>query len=530
MTQNTSTLDMGLPGIAAPASANMRIWIAVAASMLGAYMAILDIQITSASLKEILGSLSATQEEGSWISTAYLATEVVVIPLTVLFSRAFGERTYLLASTLLFMLSSVLCANAWSLSSMIAFRMLQGFTGGAFIPMCMTLILTKLPPKQRPIGLALFALSTNLAPTTGPTAGGYLTEWYGWPAIFNINWIPGILLLAGIAYGLDREPKKIDVLRNADWLGIGCMALWLGAMTVFLEEGNTRDWFESTLIVSCAALTVIGFFGWVAASVLRKNSFVNLGLYGQRNFLIATLISMVVGMALYGSAFILPLFLAQIPGYNPIQIGKTIMWMGLPQLLVMPIAAILSAKVDNRIICSIGLALFGASCLMNVFIDSSTGYDQLFWSQIVRALGQPFIMVTVLNFATNGIAPQDLPSASGLVNMTRNLGASVGIALLATTLTNREKFHSLHIGQAVSSYSAQTQERLEQLTQSFISSGASLASATDQAVKVLDNIVRRESYVMAYSDCFWFIGATLLICIPFVWLSDRVVSNHGGEK
>jgi MFS transporter, DHA2 family, multidrug resistance protein len=506
-----------------------RTWIAVAAGMLGAFMAVLDIQITNSSLKDILGALSATQEEGSWISTAYLCAEIVVIPMTALFTRAFGARRYLIGTTALFLAFSTLCGAAWNLPSMIVFRMLQGFTGGALIPMAMTLVMTRLPANKRAVGLAIFGLTATLAPAMGPTLGGYLTDLYGWPSIFYINWVPGVLLIAGMIWGMDPEPKDVGSLVNADWLGIAMMAIGLGSLTIFLEEGNSKDWFDSQFIITFAALALFGILAWVALSFSGRNSFVNLGLYGKRNFLVATALSAVIGMGLYGSSFLLPLYLGQIANYTPMQIGEVIAWMGFPQLFVMPIAAALSSRVDNRIMCTFGLLLFGGSCVMNGFMDASTGYDQLIVTQVIRAIGQPFVMLTLSNFAMQGVQPKDMSSASSLFNMTRNLGGSIGIALLATALTNREHFHSARIGESVSNYSLATTTRLDQLTQAFISNGIDPAGASEKALRVVDNLVRRESYVMAYNDGFLIVGLVLLGSIAAVWLADKVKSPGGAS-
>ena len=530
MSTTTKAAPAAFPGApAAGASIDLRTWIAVAAGMLGAFMAVLDIQITNSSLRDILGTLSATQEEGSWISTAYLCAEIVVIPMTALFARSFGVRNYMIGTTALFLVFSTLCGAAWNLESMIAFRMMQGFTGGALIPMAMTLVMTRLPSSKRAVGMAIFGLTATLAPAMGPTLGGYLSELYSWPSIFYINWVPGVLLIAGLAYGMDKEKANLKALVNADWLGIGLMAMGLACLTIFLEEGNSKDWFESSFIVAFASLSLVGILGWVAVSFTKPDPFVNLGLYGQRNFLVATVLSAVTGMGLYGSSFLLPLYLGQIAGYTPMQIGEVIAWVGLPQLLVMPFAAALSSKVDNRILCSFGLLLFGGSCLMNAFMDASTGYDQLMLTQVIRAIGQPFVMLTLSNFAMQGLAPKDMPSASSLFNMTRNLGGSIGIALLATALTNREHFHSARLGEAVSSYAPATQGRLDALTQGFIANGMDPATAASQALAVVDRIVRRESYVMAYNDGFLIIGMVLLGCIAAIWLADKVKSPGGAS-
>ncbi|MDI1257759.1 DHA2 family efflux MFS transporter permease subunit [Aquabacterium sp.] len=520
------------PFVPALADPNQRIelrtWFAVAAGLLGAFMAVLDIQITNSSLKDILGSLSATQEEGSWISTAYLCAEIVVIPLTGLMARVLGLRTYMVSTTALFLVCSTLCGAAWNLPSMIVFRMMQGFTGGALIPMALTLVMTKLPPSKRAVGMAMFGLTATMAPTLGPTLGGYLSELYGWPSIFYINWVPGVLLILGILWGLDKEGRNWSLLATADWVGIAFMAVGLGSLTIFLEEGNSKDWFDSDFIRLFATLAAVGLVGWVATSLLRDEPFVNLRLYLRRNFFVSALLAAVTGMALYGSSFLLPLYLGQIAGYTPMQIGEVIMWAGLPQLFIMPVAAIMSSRVDNRVMCTIGLGLFGTSCLMNGFMDASVGYDQLLASQVVRALGQPFIMLTLSNFAMSGISPKDMPSASSLFNMTRNLGGSIGIAMLATMLTNRQHFHSAVLGESVSLMSAATQSRLDQLTQGFIASGIDPSRAADQAILVIDRIVRRESYVMAYNDGFLVMAGVLFACIAVLWFADKVKSPSGG--
>jgi DHA2 family multidrug resistance protein len=510
------------------ARVDLRTWLAVAAGLLGAFMAVLDIMITNSSLRDILGTLSATQEEGSWISTAYLCAEIVVIPLTGLMARVFGLRAYMVGTTALFLVCSTLCGAAWNLPSMIVFRMMQGFTGGALIPMAMTLVMAKLPPSKRALGMAMFGLTATLAPTLGPTLGGYLSELYGWPSIFYINWVPGVLLILGILYGLDKDKKNWALLANADWIGIAFMAVGLGSLTIFLEDGNSKDWFDSGFIRGFASMAVIGLVGWVATSLLSQHPFVDLRLYLRRNFFVSAVLAAVTGMALYGSSFLLPLYLGQIANYTPMQIGEVIMWAGLPQLFIMPFAAAMSSRMDNRLMCTIGLTLFGISCLMNGYMDASYGYDQLLAAQVVRALGQPFIMLTLSNFAMAGIAPQDTPSASSLFNMTRNLGGSIGIAMLATMLTNRQHFHSERIGESVSLLSAATQARLDQLTQGFVSAGIDPVQASSQAMAVLDRIVRRESYVMAYNDGFLIMAGVLFACIAVLWFADKTKSPSGG--
>lgn len=521
-------MNAALTPQAPPQHADLRTWVAVLASLLGAFMAVLDIAITNSSLKEILGALSATQEEGSWISSSYLVAEIVVIPLAGFLSAVFSTRRYLIVNVLLFLISSTLCGMAWSLESMIAFRALQGFTGGVMIPMAMTLVTRKLPVAKRPLGLALFGMTATLAPTLGPTFGGWLTDLYGWPSIFYINWVPGLLLITGVSWGLDREPMNLDLLRRVDWFGVAAMAIGLGSLTAMLEEGNAKDWFQSPFIVTAAVLAVAGIYAWAWRGLTRSNTFIDLHILGRPSFLIAVAVAFTTGMGLYGSAFLIPLYLGQIAAYTPMQIGLVIMWMGLPQLFIMPFAAKLSTKLDNRIMMTVGLALFALSCFMNTHMSAETAGPELIAAQVVRALGQPLIMITLTNFAISGVPMQLMGSASGLFNMMRNLGGSVGIAVLATLLTNREKFHSARVGESVSLLNPATQERLDALTQNFMARGLDLSAAQDSAIKLLDNIVRRDSYVMAYNDAFLVLGVALLFCIAAVWMGKKVLGGTAG--
>ena len=512
------------PPATAPA-VDGRTWIAIAAAILGVFMAILDIQVTNASLREIRGSLSATVEEGSWLTTSYLAAEVVVIPLAGYFMRVFGTRAYMLGNVALFLVFSPLCGYAWNLQSMIVFRALQGFTGGALIPTAMTLILTRLPSSKRTIGLAWLMLSSTLAPAFGPTLGGILTNLYGWPSIFFINWAPGVLMLAGLAYGLPRQPMQPKLLREADWPAIGAMVIGLGSLIVFLEEGNRKDWFASEMIRGCALAAALGIVAWVAILQTRSKPFVNLALFARRTFGVSSLVGAAAGMGLYGSTFVLPLFLSEVAGYNSLQIGEVIMWMGLPQIVVMPLAAAFAKRIDNRLLCSLGLLLFAGSCFMNAGMDATTGYDQLVFSQVLRALGQPLIVLTLSNFAIHRIDAANLASASGLYNMSRILGGAIGTAVLATTITWREHFHSARIGESVTLFSDAMQARLAQLGNQFLAHSGDPVAAQQQALTALDHLVRREAYVMAYNDSFFILGCVLLGAIAVMWLADRVVAG-----
>ncbi|PAX51734.1 DHA2 family efflux MFS transporter permease subunit [Brunnivagina elsteri] len=494
-----------------PSQVPLRTWIGVLACMLGAFMAILDIQITNASLQDIQASLGASLDEGSWISTSYLVAEIVVIPLTGWLSRVFSLRRYLLVNTALFIFFSICCAGAWNLNSMIVFRALQGFTGGVLIPSAMTVVLTSLPPQKQPAGLAAFGITAVFAPSIGPTLGGWLTENFSWHYSFYINIFPGILMLAGVWYGIYQQKPQFELLKKGDWWGIASMAIGLSCLQIVLEEGSRKDWFGSSLIVRLTVIAVICLVLFFVIELTRKQPFINLKLLRDRNFGLAAIVNVSLGIGLYGSIYVLPLYLAQIQKYNALQIGQVLVWAGVPQLFIIPFIPKLMQRIDVRLIVAVGVSLFSISAFMNAKLTNQTGYDQLIWSQLVRAMGQPLIMVPLTSIATASLPAKEAGSASGLFNMMRNLGGSIGIASLATLLTNREQFHSNRLSDSVSLFNPATQERINQLTQYFVSRGSDLSTAQEQALKSLDGVVRREAYVMAFNDCFYFIGIALLL-------------------
>lgn len=520
-----STVELAADrNVRAPVS--LRHWVALMGAILGAFMAVLDIQITNASLNDMLGSLGSTLDEGSWISTSYLVAEIIVIPLTGWLSDVFSTRRYLLVNAALFLAFSCACAWSWNLQSMIVFRALQGFTGGVLIPTAFSLVLKLLPPAQRGLGFALFGITATFAPAIGPTIGGWLTDNYGWPSIFYLNLVPGALLLAAVGWGLDAQRPRLALLKRGDWWGISTMAAGLGSLIVFLEEGNRNDWLNSNFIIAMGLMAAVCLAACVLIELTRREPFINLRLLARRNFGLGSMVGMAFGAGMYGVTYLLPLYLAQVQGYNAQQIGETIMWSGLPQIFMMPLAVLLLRKVEARWLLMLGLILFSGSSFMNAALTNLTAYEQLRWSQFVRALGMPLVIVPITTLATGLIEPEQSGSASALFNMFRNLGGSIGIALLATQLDVREKFHSLRLGETVSMFSPTTTERLSDLTQQFIARGAETVKASSQAIGALAGTLRREAYVMAYSDCFLVLGVLLLSMVFLVWLC-RPVKDTG---
>jgi MFS transporter, DHA2 family, multidrug resistance protein len=510
------------------ATVSLSSWIAVLASMIGAFMAILNIQITNASLLDIEGGIGTGVDNGAWISTSYLIGEIIVIPLTDYLSKVFSFRRYMLANGLLFPLFSMACAFTHDLGSMIVMRGLQGFTGGILIPMAFTMVLTRLPRPQQPIGLAVFALSVTFAPAIGPTIGGYLTENYGWQTIFFVNTPPSLVMLAALYLTLDRTPMQLRLLKEGDWVGIATMAIGLAALQTVLEEGNKDDWFASPLIFNLAIVAAVFLTVFIAIELTIAKPLVNLRLLTRRNFGIGVLANVLVGFALFGSVYILPQYLGQVQRYNAEQIGNVLAWTGLPQLVLIPFVPLLIKRFDVRYVAFTGIAIFAASCFMNTTLSLDSAGDQFWVPNIVRAIGQALVITPISAITTGGIAPAEAGAASGLSNMLRNLGGAVGTATLATVLTKREQFHSNIIGQAVTLTRDEVRERISDLTAYFMARGVpDPAQAQHEAIVQIGRIVQRQALIMAFSDAFAVIGVLLAIAAVAVLFARRVRPEGG---
>ena len=512
-----------------PNRASVTVWIAVLAAMIGSFMAILNIQITNASLLNIEGGIGTGVDNGSWISTSYLIGEIVVIPLTDYLSRVFSFRRYMLASATLFAVFSVACAFAHDLPSMIAMRGLQGFAGGVLIPMAFTLVLTKLPKPQQPIGLALFALSVTFAPAIGPTIGGYLTENYGWQTIFFVNVLPTIVMVTALYLTLERQPMQLKLLKEGDWAGIFTMAIGLSALQTVLEEGNKDDWFSSPFILRLAAVALVSLLLFVGIELMIEKPLIRLRLLTRRNFGFGTIAATMLGFALFGSVYILPAYLGQAQGYNAEQIGEVLAWTGLPQLILIPLVPKLMQRFDTRYIAFTGLMIFAYSCFMNTAMSPDYAGDQLWIPNIVRAIGQAMILTPLTSVTTGDIAPQDAAAASGISNMFRNLGGAIGTAVLATVITKREQFHSNIIGQSVTLGREEVRSRISQMTDFFLAHGVpDPAAARQQAIVALGNAVKRQALVMGFSDTFAVIGVVLVLAAVAVAFTRKVKASGAG--
>ncbi|MDO6707250.1 DHA2 family efflux MFS transporter permease subunit [Photobacterium sp. 1_MG-2023] len=509
-----------LPAQPAEHEVPRRHWIALLGGMLGAFMAILDIQITNSSLKDIQGALSATLDESSWISTSYLVAEMIAIPLSGWLSRALGTRRYLIGTTVIFTIASLLCSIAWNMESMILFRAIQGFSGGALIPLAFSLVVQLLPVHKRAIGMALFGVTATFAPSIGPTLGGWLTENFTWHYIFYINLPPAILMVAMIRYGLDDQPANPDALWQADWVGIATMAIGLGCLEVMLEEGNREEWFSSRFIIGLTVVACVSLIGFVITELRHPKPLVNLRLLKNPHFAMSGLAYLILGMALLGSIYVLPLYLAQIQHYNALEIGKVLMWMGFPQLLLFPFIPKLTRVIQPKYLVAFGFTMFGISCYVNTHMTADFGGQQLILSMLLRALGGPFIIVPLSLVAMQTIRKPDTPDASTITNVLRNLGGAFSIALIATLLDNKAREHLARIKASLPSVSNDAWHQLAQQAGNYLQQGSDPNTAMLKAKASLAQSMQTDAYIMAYNDVFMMMtgflafAAILILSLP----------------
>ncbi|WP_423205979.1 DHA2 family efflux MFS transporter permease subunit (plasmid) [Paracoccus yeei] len=493
--------------------------------VLGMFMAILDIQIVSASLSEIQSGLAASGDEIPWIQTSYLIAEVIMIPLSGYLSRMLSTRWLFTISSAGFTLMSLMCGLSNNISEMILWRALQGFIGGAMIPTVFACAFTIFPRSKMHIVSPMIGLVATLAPTIGPTLGGYLTEFLSWHWLFFINVIPGIIVTTAAFLLIDFDKPDMSLLSRFDWWGFLGLALLLGAMEYVLEEGAKNDWFADETIVLLTAVMLVGGFLFFWRAFTAREPIVRLDAFADRNFAMGSMFSFGLGIGLYGLIYIFPVYLSGIRGYNSLQIGEAMMVSGIAMFLTAPVAGRLSRSIDPRIMMAVGFVMFSLSCWMMTRLTDDWDYWEIFVPQILRGVSLMLCMVPVSNIALGMLPPDKVKNASGLFNLTRNLGGAVGLALINTILSNRQDFHYARIAESVSATNPAADQAMGMLQGAY----ASLGDVADTAaLSTLTGLVRMQAMVMSLGDIFLLLAglfASLGLLLAFV---QKPAAGGGG--
>ena len=489
---------------------------------LGMFMALLDIQIVAASLQDIGGGLSAGQDEIGWLQTAYLIAEIIVIPMSGWLTRLLSTRWLVAFSALGFTLASLLCGLAWSIESMIVFRALQGLLGASMIPAVFTSTFHFFPGKRQPLAAAVIATMSAVAPALGPVIGGWITDALSWRWIFYVNLIPGLLVAVGAAMLVDIDRPDWKLLKEADWPGIGLMALFLGFLEYVLEEGTRWNWFDDADIRHAAWISGAAGVLFVWRSLSYQNPVVDLRALGNRNFLLGCILSFITGIGMFSTIYMMPLFLGYVRGLSALQIGRIVWATGLGVFLGVPAYVTLIRRVDARLLMALGMAAFGLSMLGFSHITSEWDGNELFWPQVIRGFPQVFAVAPAVTLGLGSLSPQRLKYASGLFNMMRNLGGAFGIAVCGAILNSRTNFHFEHIAARMGGSNAAVQSLVQGTQLRFQQQLGDATAAHTATVTQLRSLAMREASTMAYADAFMVVMAAFVVAVCLVPMLRRV--------
>lgn len=495
------------------------------AMVFGMFMAILDIQVVSASLAEIQAGLSASSSEVSWVQTAYLIAEVVMIPLSGFLSRVMSTRLLFSISAAGFTMASLLCATASSIDQMIVYRALQGFLGGGMIPSVFTAAFTIFPKSKQAIVSPMIGLVATLAPTIGPTIGGYLSHTLSWHWLFLVNVPPGIAVAIATWLLIDFDKPNFALFRKFDWTGLVAMIGFLGSFQYVLEEGPGNDWLNDPTVFQFSVLLLISglVFFWRVFTV--EEPVVDLRAFKDVNFAFGSLFSFVMGSGLYGLTYLYPLYLGQIRGYDSLMIGKTMFVSGLAMFFTAPFAGMLSNKVDKRVMIMVGFLGFAYSSLMLTNITADWDFTELLLPQILRGMSLMLCMVTINNLALGTLPPERMKNASGLFNLTRNLGGAVGLALINTVLMQRGKLHYARLAEDVSWTSAEAVRQLNTMAQGLATKGLNGPTA---ALSQMVGRVMQQARMLSFIDVFYMLAVLFASLSAFALILRKPAGPAAG--
>lgn len=497
--------------------------LAFATICIGFFIALLDIQIVSASLRDIGGGLSAGVDETTWLQTSYLVAEIIVIPLSGWLSRVMSTRWLLCVSAVGFTITSLMCGWAWDIHSMIVFRALQGFLGGSMIPTVFTTAFLYFQGNQRVIAAATLGAVSSLAPTLGPTIGGWITDHYSWHWLFFVNLVPGIYMAVAVPLLVRVDKPDLTLLRGADYLGMVLMAVSLGCLEYTLEEGERWEWFGDATIRTTAWTAGLAGVAFIWRSLKHPQPIVDFTALKVRNFGLGSLLSFIAGIVLFATIYLTPLFLGLVRGFSPLQIGITVLSTGFFHISAIPIYTMLSRRFDLRWLMVFGFLCFTLSMWTFAPITHEWGWKELLLPQALRGFGQQFAVAPTILMALGSLPPHRLKLASGLFNLMRNLGGAIGIAACSTLLNDRSNVHFLHLAERLNSSNEGAQALLASAASDAASWDGDTVHTGAVALRQLWSLTFREAQTQAFADIFLVIMVCLIVATALIPLMHKVL-------
>src|SRR3984893_637067 len=499
------------------------LWLIALTVTRATFMEVLDTSVANVALPHIAGGLAAGQDESSWVLTSYLVSNAIVLPLSGWLSSRFGRKRFYMSCVVLFTASSFLCGIAPSLPLLIFFRILQGAGGGGLQPSEQAILADTFPPAKRGMAFAIYGMAVVVAPALGPTIGGWITDNYSWRWIFFMNIPVGILSVALTSLLVSDPPwirsKKAGGIK-VDYIGFGLLAIGLGALQILLDKGEREDWCEPHYIVVLTVLAVICLIAVYFWERYHEHPIIEVRLFSDRTFLMACVMLFMVGFVLYAATLLLPQLAQTLMGYTAELAGLMIMPGGLALMVMMPVAGVLLAKFDARKMIAFGLLALGLAMLFMAYHFSlDADFKTMMWGRILQTAGLAFLFIPINTAAYSYLPREKNNAASGLINLSRNIGASVGISFVTTMLTRRAQFHQTALTAHATAYSSQFNNTVQSMSQNYAANGP--IAAQQQAYGQLYGFILRQASMIAYLDNFWILGLAALVMIPFVFLMRR---------
>ncbi|MGA9509500.1 MAG: DHA2 family efflux MFS transporter permease subunit [Candidatus Sulfotelmatobacter sp.] len=503
-------------------------WLVAIAVMLATFMEVLDTSIAAVALPYIAGSLSATNDEATWVLTSYLVANAIILPASSWFSLRFGRKRFLITCIIIFTISSFACGSATSLAMILIARAVQGAGGGALQPLSQSILLETFPPQKRGFAMAVFALGVVVAPVLGPTLGGWLTDTYTWRWAFYINIPVGAFAIFMISryvvdppYIKDAHPGKFD------GIGLGLLAVWLGALQIILDKGQEDDWFGATWIRWAAGILIISLIAFLIREFRHDKPLVDLRVFRHRNFAIGCLLIGLFGAGIYGLVTLLPLFYQELMGYTALAAGWAVSPRGVGAIVAMPIIGYLTAKMDNRWLIAFGFAMFGAASLWFGEVNLSIGQWTFLWAILISGFGSGCVFVPLSTTTMAFLKNEEIGNASGLYNLLRNIGGSIGISVVNTIVSRHEQLHRNELAGSLDPGRVTVYGNLQGIQAFLASRGASSADALRQAYGLLNLDLNQQARLWSYVDDFRYMAIACFGCVPIVFALKKAVARKG---
>lgn len=515
--QSESGRAAGMPGT----PGHVHPWLEALAVMAGTFMVLLDTTVVNVSLPNIAGNLSASIEEATWVLTSYLAANAVILPMTGWLGNYFGRKRLLMVSVAGFTLTSALCGFAPSLPFLVVCRIIQGATGGVMQPISQAVLLEAFPPAERGRAMGFWGIGIIAAPILGPVLGGWLTDNYSWRWVFFINIPIGAVAMWLISRYIFDPVYIRRASSTIDYWGLSLLAVGIAALQIALDKGQQEDWLSSSLIVFLLVLAVIGLVGLVIRELGTDAPIVDLRVFRERTYATGVFLMTALGVVLYASLMLVPVMLQTLLRYPPLQAGMAMAPRGIGSLIAMPAVGLLVGRIDPRKMLVAGFLLGGWTMFWLADLNTQVGYWDIFWPQFIQGIALGLLFVPLTTISMDHIPRESMGNATSLFNVMRNIGGSIGIALVGTLLARSRQEHINILGSHIDAYSLPAQQAFLGLRSTFIARGSDVVTATDRANAALFGMVQQQSAMISFIDAFRMLGAVFLLMVPLVWLMRR---------